>query len=114
MSLERLVDILDRHGIGGADMRALADDVLGERDPDSGLRPGIFARKKDARDAGTTAPNEALDNEQMTTPGSESAGSPSGGGGASQSGGAKSGQAGSQTGASSGTSAQSSSSKSSK
>lgn len=79
---ERLLHALDAAGVGGAAVRQLADEVLGEHDPETGLRPAPKsssssssaskpARKRSSRsrsssssssgksqsDAGTTAGN---------------------------------------------------------
>ena len=42
--LGTLIDILERSGVGGNELKELADEVNGERDPETGLR-GAPAKK---------------------------------------------------------------------
>jgi len=37
-NLARLVDILERAGVGGTELAEFADEINGEKDPETGLR----------------------------------------------------------------------------
>lgn len=49
--LSRLIEILDRAGVAGQELANFADEVLGPKNPDTGLREGDSETASDSEDA---------------------------------------------------------------